>query len=261
MTRNALLLLTLCLASPALAQPVGGGIAPAIDPSVTPASPALILFSLQDRPVNHPLATVTEQMRLQIDLLRRLLQKNDGSQSDLFRRVHDSIFSVARGVLNHELREKSPELARALLGYVSEDTARLLKDRHSNYREAGGPLGPRPIMYDTARAVVQLLPADDRAGRVAALRGIVGATPYEGGLGCKDREFMTNLLLVDVLVDLYPQLPVTHRHEWNGYYVDRVEGDLGDAIQGLARGLTLGGRKKNIARVHAAIDALEASNP
>ncbi|MCO5169464.1 MAG: hypothetical protein M9894_24235 [Planctomycetes bacterium] len=262
MIHRTLVLVTLsvgALGAPALAQPApGGGLVGALGGE--PGDAALILFSLQEPPRRHPPAVVAEQMARQTRRLRALLDvaAPTAQQSELLRRLNDSVFSVARHVLNEH---PAPDLAlaRGLLPYVSEDMARALKAR--------GPSGDgRAVLYDVARAISHNLRGPgghvlDRGLAVQLLRGLVGAVPYEGGaLDRRGRRFITHFQVHRWFLTLYPELPSRAGQRF-GDYIDLVVVDrpVGGWIDGLADGLTLGGRRANTARLLARIDALEAA--
>ncbi|MBX3471682.1 MAG: hypothetical protein KF878_32915 [Planctomycetes bacterium] len=266
MTPRTLVLVTTllsALALPALAQPAPatGGLVGALGGD--PAAGPLILFSLQEPPRRHAPAVLAEQMARQTRRLRELLDvaAPTSQEADLLRRLNDSIFSVARHVLN-ERPAPNPALARGLLPYVSEDMARALAKRGPTET---GPLGPRPVLYDVARAISHNLRGPggqvlDRALAVQHLRGLVGAVPYEGGsFDRRGRRFLTHFEVHRWFLALYPELPARGGQRF-GDYIDLVVVDrpVGGWIDGLADGLTLGGRRANTGRLLARLDALEA---
>lgn len=248
MTRHALPLLALAFAAGTAAAQPADSIAGALE------NQPLILFSHQDPPRDHDQATVIAQTARQVALLRGLLQHeapSDG-QRELGRRLRQSLFSVARWVLNNESPSKSPELARALMPYASADMAKALKDRGTAlFGLESSPLGEISYMYDTCRAISHnLRGADgtlDRALALEYLRGALGAVPYVESR--TERQFIVQLHLHGLVLELHPSLPASAGHVFKGRKVTQVGGEVGSWINGLANALTLGGRKANTDRL------------
>lgn len=249
----ALLALIVC-ASGSLAQP-SDGLAGAVDP------PPLILFSLQDPPRDHAPATISAQAARQAALLRALLDVKEPSpaQVERFHGLRGSLFSIARYVLNNESPGRDPALARALLPCVSEDMGRALAERAEALREPDGPYGARADTYDLARAIRWNLQRPDgsleRGLALDLARGLAGAIPWESGR--TQRQFLTRFVLHELVRALWPALPTSSGHHFRDWVdLTRVEGEVGDWIDGLAGALTRTGRRKNTARLLARFDQL-----